>query len=179
MYKDVSQRFVGTGMDAETFQLLAADSPNDHRFHAYTPEAIHGFYFAAGSFKLKGFDGALHDMCHAIDFWQRNQRERLLQPNFGFVASDDTTDAGVATEIRVLTLQAFMALKLFGNRSIVHLHDDVRTALRSGATPDNQYRSNQEWFKAAHASMSKHESNGIASYIGLWNDLCQYVKANR
>lgn len=125
-----------------------------------------------------------HDIAHMIDLWEHGNEKRLLLNNFGWDITKDNAKwprNDIFKELRTITLQGFLTKNVFGfDRELVY-RPKVKVNFRRRVKPgQSKFLPTKEKWDAKVAEYERHnERVGINNYIGMWQDLCMYVKANR
>lgn len=125
-----------------------------------------------------------HDIAHMIDLWERGNEDRLLLNNFGWALRRDDEKwprNDIFRELRTVTLQGFLTNNIFGwDRQLVYRPAVKRRFRNSVKSGQPKFLPTKEEYLDKVAEYERHnERIGIDNYIGMWQDLCRYVKVNR
>lgn len=142
----------------------------------YTPHSIatwnYGNYFEEDS--VESLNMWLHEMCHVIELYHSNKKERLLMNNFGYEAGIMTI-AGVKMEAWVISLQHLISKSFYGRISENLTTAGILDIFNGRGVSVSLF----EWEALLAKYTRIHKKKGLTYYYETWQKACEYVKENR
>lgn len=165
--------FDDTPLAQDTYQLY---SPLESGDPVYTPYSMatwnYYHYFRLDS--VEALNMWLHEMCHVIELYHSDKKERLLTNEYGYEAGVMSIK-GVKMEAWVISLQHLISKSLYGAISTNLTTEGVLEIFNGRGVSVSKF----EWEALMEKYTRIHKNRGLPYYYDVWQKACKYVKENR
>lgn len=149
--------------------------------HYYTPTTITGWRYKSYE-RIAAKANALHEISHIIDIYERNQKERLLKPNFGWKLYDRDNSVPrewMMVEVGTVCIQNLLTKKYSVNRYYDPVDDKVLMKVYNSMTSTPFAATMKEWRKIFKPVQERVNDNGLQYHLDIWEAASAYVRENR
>lgn len=180
--RDISDEINKTPFATDTYQFLATGKNDSPMFTApyYTPHQMKTWWFKNKPRSFESVNHIFHDIGHVVDLFERGQKERLLQNEYGWGLYGPGSVVPVEwmiTEMRVVTIQNLLTGVIYGKET--NVNNPIFEADYRARTGGKLLPTRKKYLAECDRLYKEVDDKGFNHYLRLWEAACEYVKRNR
>jgi hypothetical protein len=149
--------------------------------HYYTPTTITGWRYKKYR-RTAAKSNALHEISHIIDLYEREQKERLLKPNFGWALTNRDNSIPrewMMVEVGTVCIQKLITEAFVKAEFVAPIDDYELMDVYNSMTSTPFASTKREWRKIFKPVQERVNDNGLQYHLDIWEKASAYVRENR